>query len=147
MLAFSGAVLRHHPKAYPQKIEWKFVAWTSSSWARILLPTPYEIYHENIMKIWKYTKSLTGFNRWNFTSKALVWNFTTRSAGVVASWGAQAVDALAVYEWKKTIEKTSFLYVHKISALHNIYIHIVYRSCQNLESKWAPVENRPFQIN
>ena len=48
-LPFSGAVL-HHPKACPQKIEWKFVAWTSSSWQAFLLPTPLyeyrETYHE-----------------------------------------------------------------------------------------------------
>lgn len=45
MLPFSGAVL-HHPKACPQKIEWKFVSWTSSSWQAFY----FQLRHTNIMR-------------------------------------------------------------------------------------------------
>lgn len=99
MLPFSGAVL-HHPKACPQKIEWKFVAWTSSSWQAFYFQLRYTNIMKHIMKnihihiiyIYVCMKSLEISD---FSKALLVWNFTTRSAGVVASWGAQAVDALA----------------------------------------------------
>ena len=98
-------------------------------------------YHEN-MKIYEISDWFQSL-KFHVEGSGLEFHDAFRGcSGELRGAGGWCPGGLRDY-WENIV----FIWAHKISALHNIYIHIVYRSCQNLESKWAPVENRPFQIN